>query len=129
MSPWRINGKFRIDGLFTLPVLLEGKSFNFLFDPGAAVSTIAPDTAAMLALRAVGSQRMLQGGYLDIICPVYQINSFQISFIRRSNMRMVEMQFHPQLDFDGLLGIDFLRHYRFTLEPDTATLILRPLRK
>ncbi len=44
-------------------------------------------------------------------------------------MRLVGMPLDLKLNFIGLLGMDFLRQYRFTVEPDTATLILRPVRK
>ncbi|MGH7598311.1 MAG: retropepsin-like aspartic protease [bacterium] len=129
MSPWRISGKFQRDGLLILPALLNGGSFKLLFDPGAAYSAITPDIAALLELRIVGSRRLLQGGYHDISCPVFQVESFQIGFIRRMNMRLVGMPLDAQLNFDGIIGMDFLRQYRFTVEPDSATLILRPLRK
>jgi len=129
MSPWRTKGQFRHDGLFIVPVWLNERSFSFLFDPGAAFSTINPNVAALLELRIVGSQPLLQGAYYPINCPVYQLDSFKIGFIRHTNMRMLGMPLDAQLDFIGLLGMDFLRQYRFTLEPDTATLILRPRRK
>jgi len=129
MSPWRVKGQFRHDGLFVVPVRLNDRSFSFLFDPGAAYLTISPHVAAILELRVIGSQPILQGAYYLINCPVYRISVFQIGFIHRTNIRIVGMPLDPRLDFIGLLGMDFLRQYRFTLEPDTATLILRPLRK
>ena len=129
MSPWRISGQFQSDGLFAIPVRLNDRVFRLLFDPGAAFSSIAPNVAALLKLSVVGSQSLLQGGYHPVTCPVYLINSFQMGFIRRLNMRMVGMSIDLRLNFIGFLGMDFLRQYRFTLETDTATLILRPLRK
>jgi len=129
MSPWRISGQFQRDGLFVLPVLLNARVFRLLFDPGAAFSSIAPNIAALLKLQVVGSQPLLQGAYYPISCPVYLLDSFQIGFIRHLNMRVIGMPLDPRLNFIGLIGMDFLRQYRFTLEPDTATLILRPRRK
>jgi predicted aspartyl protease len=129
MSPWRVKGRFRSDGLFVVPARLNARSFSFLFDPGAAYSSISPEIAALLELSVVSSLRILQGAYHEISCPVYQIDLFQIGFIRRTNMRLVGMPLDLKLNFIGLLGMDFLRQYRFTVEPDTATLILRPLRK
>jgi predicted aspartyl protease len=129
MSPWRVKGQFRSDGLFVVPVWLNEKSFNFLFDPGAAFSTMSPQVAALLQLPVVGNRWILQGGYYPTNCPVYQLESFRIGFIRLQNMRIVEMPIDLNQNFNGLIGMDFLRHYRFTLECDTATLILRPLRK
>jgi len=129
MSPWRVKGHFRRDSLFVAPVRLNGRSFSFLFDPGAAYLTINPDVATILDLRVIDNQPLLQGAYYPINCPVYQVPAFQIGFIHRTNVRIVGMPLDPRLDFIGLLGMDFLRQYRFTLEPDTATLILRPRRK
>jgi len=129
MSPWRIDGQFRFDGLFVVPALLNDQPFKLLFDPGAAFSTIKPSAAALLELPIVGRQRLLQGGYYLIDCPVYQLDSFQVGFIRRARMRVLGMPIDAQSGLHGLIGMDFLRQYRFTLEPDTATLILRPRRK
>lgn len=129
MSPWRVSGQFRFDGLFVVPTLLNNQPFKFLFDPGAAYSTIKPSVAKLLDLQTVGNRRLLQGGYYLIDCPVYQLDSFQIGFIRRASVRVLGMPLDAQSGLHGLIGMDFLRQYRFTLEPDTATLILRLRRK
>jgi predicted aspartyl protease len=129
MSPWRISGQFRNDGLFVLPAWLNNQPFKLLFDPGTAYSMIKPSVAALLNLRAISSRRVLQGAYYPVDCPVYQLDSFQLGFIQRANMRVVAISPDAQLGFHGLIGMDFLRQYRFTVEPDTATLILRPRRK
>lgn len=129
MSPWRVSGNFRNDGLFILPVWLNERSFKFLFDPGTPYSMLAQEMATLLELRMIGKRPILQGGYYPATCPVYHLDSFRIGFVRHLNVRMSGVQLNDQLDFDGLLGMDILCQYRFTLEPDTATLILRPRRK
>jgi hypothetical protein len=129
MSPWRISGQLRHDGLFVMPVWLNNQPFKLLFDPGSVYSMIKPSVVTLLNLRAIGSRRVLQGAYFPVDCPVYQLESFQLGFVRLVNMRMVAISLDARLGFHGLIGMDFLRRYRFTLEPDTATLILRPLRK
>jgi predicted aspartyl protease len=129
MSPWRISGQFQRDGLFVLPAILNARVFRLLFDPGAAFSSVVPNVAAILKLQVVGRQSVFQGGFYPVSCPVFLLDSFQIGFIRRVNMRMIGMPLDPRLNFIGILGMDFLRQYRFTVEPDTATLILRPRRK
>ena len=99
MSPWRISGQFQRDGLLVLPVILNERVFRLLFDPGAAFSSVAPNVAAILKLQVVGSQAVFQGGYYPVSCPVYLLNSFQIGFIRRVNMRMIGMPLDPRLNF------------------------------
>ena len=37
------------------------------------------------------------------------------------------LTFPPTLRLEGLIGMNVLRHFRMTLESDTATLVLRPL--
>jgi hypothetical protein len=129
MSPWRINGQLRSDGLFIIPAWLNNQPFKLLFDPGSVYSMIKPSVATLLNLHAIGSWRVLQGAYFPVDCPVYQLDSFQIGFLQRVNMRVTAVPLAAELGFHGLLGMDFLRQYRFTVEPDTATLILRPRRK
>lgn len=129
MSPWRISGQFRNDGLFVIPAWLNNQPFKLLFDPGSAYSMIKPSVAGLLNLHVIGSRRVLQGAYYPADCPVYQLDSFQLGFIQRVNIRMIAIPLDAQLGFHGLIGMDFLRQYRFTVEPDTATLILRLLRK
>lgn len=129
MSPWRVKGQFRYDGLFVVVTLLNGQPFRMLFDPGAAYSVIKPSVAELLGLRALGRVHILRGALTDTYCPLYTLDSFQLGFIRLTNVKVAGMTFSEKAGFHGLIGMDFLRHYRFTLECDTATLILRPLRK
>jgi hypothetical protein len=41
------------------------------------------------------------------------------------------VDFPNSFNLDGVLGMSFLHNYRFTIEPDTSTLVLRdiPVRK
>jgi len=61
--------------------------------------------------------------------PEVELTSFRVGTVGMSNFRVLVMSFHPNLGIDGLLGMDFLHRFRFTVEPDTATLVLRSLKK
>jgi len=76
MSPWRISGLFRHDGLFVIPAWLNHQPFKLLFDPGSVYSMIKPSVATLLNLHVIGSRRILQGAYFPVDCPVYQLDSF-----------------------------------------------------
>ena len=76
MSPWRVKGQFRFDGLFVVVTLLNGQPFRMLFDPGAAYSAIKPSVATLLDLRPTGSVNILQGARTDALRPLYKLDSF-----------------------------------------------------
>jgi predicted aspartyl protease len=47
----------------------------------------------------------------------------------RKNLSMLIISFPPESQLRGLLGMNFLKGLRFTVEMDTGTLILRELKK
>jgi predicted aspartyl protease len=44
------------------------------------------------------------------------------------NIDVLILELPSELRIDGLLGMDFLGRFRTTVEPDTATVILRAVR-
>lgn len=66
-----------------------------------------------------------------IHAPTLQIKSFSAGSMVQSDIMVSVVDFPEGFQLDGLLGMNFLGKYRFTIEPDTATLILRdiPLKK
>jgi predicted aspartyl protease len=100
-----------------------------LVDCGAAFSSISPHIAAELRLTIINDQSLYLGGSQWMSYPLVELTKFRAGTIELSNFRILIMSFHPSLGIDGLLGMDFLHRFRFTIEPDTATLVLRPLRK
>lgn len=60
-----------------------------------------------------------------------QIRNFSVGAMVQNNIVVSVVDFPEGFQLDGLLGMSFLGKYRFTIEPDTATLILRniPLKK
>ncbi|KAA0221880.1 hypothetical protein EDS67_27820 [candidate division KSB1 bacterium] len=60
-----------------------------------------------------------------------RIDDFVVGGKMQKNMLVTIVDLPPGFQLDGLLGMNFLGKYRFTIEPDTATLILRniPVKK
>jgi predicted aspartyl protease len=113
----------------SVPALANHLSANLLLDTGAAYSSITPQVAARLRLTIIGSQSVLLGGSIGLSYPEVELTTFRVGTLDVPNFRVLVMSFDPSLGINGILGMDFLHRFRFTVEPDTTTLVLRALKK
>ena len=109
------------------PVSVEGQSFEFLVDTGAAYTALSKDVIALLDI-PVDPQRVLeiapaQGKTFK--APVITIQELSIGGFRMADVAAVVLDFPQELKIDGILGMNVLRRFRLTIEADTATLVLR----
>lgn len=110
-----------------VPVRVEGQDFEFLLDTGAAYTAVSKDMVALLDL-PVDPQQMVaiapaHGRVFP--APLVTIGELQIGGFRLTALTAVVLDFPSILKIDGILGMNILRQFRMTLEPDTATLVLR----
>lgn len=57
--------------------------------------------------------------------PVLRLTSLQVVSQRLTDIEVLVLSLPPDLRVDGLLGVNFLEHFRPTFEFDQATLVLR----
>ena len=69
---------------------------------------------------------MVPASGAPIHVPLTKIN-LKVGINAAKNLNVAIFDFPSELRVDGLLGMNFLKKFRFTIEPDTATLILREI--
>lgn len=103
-----------------------------MVDPGASCCAInrklldritAEATSIKLSIGGIGIQ-------LDNVA-ILKVKKFVVGNVVQNDVLVSVLDFAPNLQIDGLVGMNFLSNYRFTFEPDTAILVLRdkPIRK
>ncbi|MBI1846769.1 MAG: clan AA aspartic protease [Candidatus Rokubacteria bacterium] len=91
----------------------------FILDTAASITSIAPETAARLGLQPTGAPpRRAIGGAGDtrvappVVTAALQIGDFVIDGLDVAVVALPRVGF----SYDGVLGNDFLEHFRFTVD-------------
>lgn len=126
----RIRGKFQ-HGVIVVPVKLNDVRLEFMLDTGASVCSINQGSAVRLGfdLKGASTIQVVPASGSLIRVPVTKVELLEVGMASRNNLSFAVLDFPTELFIDGLLGMNFLKNFRFTIEPDTATLILREIPK
>jgi aspartyl protease family protein len=112
-SGWLVHATLngRIDGLF-------------LLDTGASICVLAPGTARQLDLPPTAGQVELRTANGTVRAPIVQLRSVDVGGNRA---RDVDAVIHPavQPPLDGIIGLSFLDHFSYGVDPRRRVLRLR----
>lgn len=126
-SASRVRGRLAHGGLLLVPVRVHGQTFEFLIDTGAAYTALSKDIVTLLDLTIVPQRTLAiapaQGNIFR--APVVTLREFQLGGFRLANVTAIVLAFPHTLKIDGIVGMNVLRLFRFTVEIDTGTLVLR----
>lgn len=131
ISSSRIGGRFDLGGVLLIPVELNGKSTEFLFDPGAAITIISQKYVDYFNIPVDTTRRteLFIAHDEPVYAPRGIIEKIRVGGIVRKNLPVNIITFPPEATLRGLIGMNFLKGLRFTVETDTGTLILREIKK
>lgn len=114
--------------MLLVPARVNGQDFDFLVDTGWAFTGLSRATATALGLAPKpGASRRIalaNGGVATL--PMVAVRELRVGGHAASNLAAMVLDLTEELRFRGILGMDFLGRFRVTIEPDTATLLLRP---
>jgi clan AA aspartic protease (TIGR02281 family) len=127
----RIQGRFAPNGVFIVPVYYNEFELNFMVDTGSSFCVLSESNARTLgvAFDPNKKSRILIASKQPAFAPSAVLSSLRIGGISVQNLPVFIVAFHREMGVAGLLGMNFLRRFRFCIEPDSATLVLRDLRK
>ena len=128
-SASRIRGRFAYGGVLIVPVRVQGHDTEFLVDTGAAYTALRKDLVDLLGItidpRRTSAIAPVQGTIMRV--PLITIAELSLGGFRAANVDAVVVEFPRELKLDGVLGMNFLKQFRMTIEGDTRTLVLRPI--
>ena len=110
------------DGLVVVPVFVNQKGpYDFALDTGASRTVISLEVAAEFGLATEKISQLTAGGGTGTVSRV-QLNSLAVGAARQENLAAAASDFLTKLNAElgsnlqGIVGYDFLRHYRVTLD-------------
>jgi predicted aspartyl protease len=107
----------------------KGKMLNAWLIPDRHTA-LSRDLAALLGIESDPSRTVAiapaHGAIIRV--PLITIAELSIGGFRLTDVGAVVLELPHQLRFDGLLGMNVLRQFRMTIEIETQTLVLRPIR-
>jgi predicted aspartyl protease len=114
-----------------IPVEINRRPIEFLFDPGAAFTGINQRYVEYfrIAVDPVRRMRIFPAHHEPVDAPMGILEEMRVGGIIRKSLPVLIIPFPPQATIPGLIGMNFLKGLRFTVEMDTGTLILREARK
>jgi len=113
-----------------VPVKINGHPTELLFDPGAAITGISHKFAEHYGIKIDPTRRVWIAGahHEEIPTPLGTADEIRVGGVIRKNLSVLVIAFPPRFKLHGLIGMNFLKGLRFTVEMDTGTLILRELK-
>jgi clan AA aspartic protease (TIGR02281 family) len=98
---------------------------RLLIDTGASLTMLTPD---MLQRRGVVAHATGKTGVFNtangrVRAPIYRLDSLSVGDWEVSNLDVGVLEL-DDAQFDGLLGMNFLRHFRFFIDQNAALLRL-----
>jgi len=124
----RVPGRRAYGGVLVIPCQLnEAYRYWFLADTGTAMTMLSRQVAEEIGLDLSRPVRHEQVASVHQVAraPVFRLDSLQVGSQRVTNIEVLVLSLPPDLRVDGLLGVNFLEHFRPTFEFDQATLVLR----
>jgi predicted aspartyl protease len=125
------RGRFRVaveisGSLAIVPVTLNRTlNVNLAVDTGATTTLLSRRIASRLGLTTLGSRVMVGIGGA-VRSPMAKVDSVKVGAAEVFGL-IVVIHDLPQLDrFDGLLGLDYLKHFEIALDPGKRQLWLDP---
>jgi len=108
---------------FSVKVFLDGSEFNLMLDTGATYIFIDEDKASMLEV--LRDALVLKTAGNDISAKLCQASTLRIGNLQLANIKITVAPFKRQ-DIDGLLGMNFLKQFKFFIDQDEGILYLDP---
>jgi len=98
---------------------------NLALDTGATTTVVSRRIARSLRLASLGS-RMMVGIGGSVVAPVARIESVKVGDAEVSNLQVSIHDFSPDTRVEGLLGLNFLNQFEFSIDARKRQLFLTP---
>jgi clan AA aspartic protease (TIGR02281 family) len=104
----------------------HGRNMRLLIDTGASLTILTPD---VLEQRGIGYQNTGEYGVFNtangpVRAPIYTLDSLSVGDWQVNQLEVGVLDFSGGSSIDGLLGMNFLRHFQFFIDQNEALLRL-----
>ncbi len=127
LASYSVASLQRTGSQFLVTARLNGvHELVLLLDTGASLTSIRADKLREFGLKSVSGQEIIlntAGG--QIRSTLVKLNSLSVGGQPIRNLNVASLD-HFKSDADGLLGMDYLRHFKFVLDQSNRSLHLTP---
>ena len=104
----------------------SGRNVRLLIDTGASVTILTPDVIEQKGIRYqdTGRSRVFTTANGPVRTPVYRLDSLTVGDWKVNQLEIGVLDLGAGTDVDGLLGMNFLRHFQFYIDQNKAMLVL-----
>ena len=118
------------DGHLLVDALLDNRlPVTLLIDTGATVTILEPRALARLGYNLQGRQAYFATANGVVQAPVLALGRLALGEAGISQLAVGALELQLGESIDGLLGMNFLRHYQFRIDQDQGRLILERQRR
>jgi clan AA aspartic protease (TIGR02281 family) len=118
------------DGHIMVPVVLNGVlEAHVLVDTGSGITILSRDLARALGLEGTSGKAItLRTMAANIEAAQVTLDSLQIGNLIQTNLPVAITDLPPQArgDFDGILGMDFMNHYKIRIDNANQRIVFSP---
>jgi clan AA aspartic protease (TIGR02281 family) len=104
------------------------QSIRLLIDTGASMTIITPAIVEQnsQSVRSTGKTGVFHTANGRVSAPIYRLDALTIGEWQVRDLEVGVLALGDQKGFDGLLGMNFLKHFQFFIDQDEGTLNLSP---
>jgi clan AA aspartic protease (TIGR02281 family) len=104
----------------------RGRDMRLLIDTGASMTILTPDVLAQAGLRYqdTGRSAVFNTANGPVRAPVYTLDSLAVGDWQVNQLNIGVLDLGGGSNIDGLLGMNFLRHFQFFIDQNEALLRL-----
>ena len=104
--------------------LADGRSVRLLIDTGASMTILTPAVVAGSGYTDTGNSRIFSTANGTVTAPVYRLEALSVGDWQVSELEIGVLELVDSQHIDGLLGMNFLRHFQFFIDQNEAVLRL-----
>lgn len=104
--------------------LADERSVRLLIDTGASMTILTPGVVAGSGYTDTGNTRIFSTANGRVTAPVYRLDALSVGDWQVSQLDIGVLDLADSPHIDGLLGMNFLRHFQFFIDQNEAVLRL-----
>lgn len=110
---------------YVVTLLINGIEGQFLIDTGASISAIKESLIDEFDLEETSRTMRIHTASNTVRSQLFKASSFGVDGFELNNFILAPMNLPGSRQFDGLLGMDYLKHFEFSLDQNTKALSLQ----
>ena len=115
-------------GLIVVPIVIDGKTYRFIFDTGAGTTVISAELAKLPSFKRKGSISINDAKQVSNKLPIGHLSSLSLGELNYTKVGVVVNDFSTNAQFncfgiDGILGMNVIQQNNWKIDYEKARLI------